>query len=120
MLTAAIDARSDSITDLRRISDKFRNPHNAPDEIDNEALAYFRTYRAEHDSLPNYYLVKEASDVRYYQPLVTQPLCLNCHGKVDKMDVDVVKAIRAIYPDDMAVGYAPGDLRGLIRVTMNP
>jgi hypothetical protein len=98
-LTAEIDAQSDSITDIRRISDKFRNPHNAPDPVDREALAYFMNYRTEHDSLPPYYLIQEQVDVRYYQPLVAQPLCLNCHGEPGKMDKS-------------------GDLRGLIRVTL--
>jgi len=118
VLTADIDARADSITDIRRVSDKFRNPHNAPDASDTEALAYFREYQAKYDSLAGYHIVRSDTDVRYYQPLVIQPLCLNCHGQTDKMEANVLTAINKIYPEDMAVGYQLGDLRGLIRVTM--
>lgn len=117
-LTAEIDALSDSITDIRRISDKFRNPHNAPDRVDGEALSYFVNYRAEHDSLPPYYVVHGQAAVRYYQPLIVQPLCLNCHGEPEKMDAAVLGSIRSLYPEDMAVGYKSGDLRGLVRVTL--
>jgi hypothetical protein len=118
ILTAEIDARSDSITDIRRVSDRFRNPHNAPDATDREAIAWFLDYQAAHDSLAAYHIVKSGNDVRYYQPLVIQPLCLNCHGQTDKMEANVVERIHEIYPEDMAVGYAPGDLRGLVRVTL--
>ncbi len=117
-LTTQIDAQSDSITDIRRVSDKFRNPHNAPDETDLEAFAYFREYQTKNDSLPAYYIIKSEGDLRFYQPLVVQPLCLNCHGQIDKMEANVVAAINRIYPEDKAVGYNLGDFRGAIRVTM--
>ena len=117
-ITAEIDAQSDSITDIRRITDRFRNPHNAPDQADLDALAFFRGYQTEHDGLPAYHIVRSAGELRYYQPLVIQPLCLNCHGKSGSMDDQTIAAINRLYPEDMAVGYDLGDLRGLVRVTI--
>ena len=46
----------------------------------------------------------------------TQPMCLQCHGKPADMK-DNVKAILAKeYPEDKAVGYSLGEIRGAISI----
>jgi hypothetical protein len=45
-------------------------------------------------------------------------LCVNCHGPRDALAPGVAEILDAEYPDDRATGYRPGDLRGLVRVSI--
>lgn len=47
----------------------------------------------------------------YAEPLVIDSVCLTCHGASVASDVAV--ALRELYPDDRATGYALGDFRGI-------
>jgi hypothetical protein len=53
---------------------------------------------------------------RYMRALPTQPLCLNCHGSPEQLTPAVLEKLKALYPDDKAVGYRPGDIRGAITI----
>lgn len=52
----------------------------------------------------------------YVEPILTQPLCLTCHGKV--LAPEVAARIRELYPEDEAVGFEVGDLRGVFWVEL--
>jgi hypothetical protein len=54
----------------------------------------------------------------YFEPLVTQPMCTTCHGS-DLPD-ELRAAIARRYPQDAALGFAPGDVRGLVWVEIAP
>ena len=54
----------------------------------------------------------------YYEPIVTQPLCITCHGSDLPQELRV--AIARKYPQDKAVGFAAGDPRGLLWVEVSP
>jgi len=45
-------------------------------------------------------------------PIRIAGACLQCHGPVDGLGDPVRAALQARYPEDRAVGYAAGDLRG--------
>jgi len=47
----------------------------------------------------------------YVEPILTQPLCVACHGA--QVDGAVAARIAELYPRDEATGFAAGDLRGL-------
>jgi hypothetical protein len=47
----------------------------------------------------------------YVEPIGTQALCLTCHGA--QLAPEVADTIREQYPQDRAVGFAEGDLRGV-------
>ncbi|MBS0204581.1 MAG: DUF3365 domain-containing protein [Planctomycetes bacterium] len=38
--------------------------------------------------------------------------CLACHGPKDQIADDVQEQLTRLYPDDQAVGFNEGDLRG--------
>ncbi|MCL7965327.1 MAG: DUF3365 domain-containing protein [marine benthic group bacterium] len=102
---------------LKRVSNRHRNPVNAPDAEEVKALRHFETVLEESGSLPKDWVQQTPSgELRYYRPLVIAPPCLACHGDPAEMDTAVVDAIRQKYPEDEATGYTAGDLRGLIRV----
>jgi hypothetical protein len=51
---------------------------------------------------------------------IPSDMCLTCHGTNDQIPADVQAALAERYPDDEAIDYAVGDLRGAILVERNP
>jgi hypothetical protein len=101
--------------ELKRTSLRIRNSRNAPDSLEMIALQWF----AEHDAEGAASLVQaDGADYRYYAALRTAALCTQCHGPVESLDASVRAVLREQYPDDRAVGYREGELRGLIRITV--
>ena len=118
-LTAAIERDLTEGIELKRTSAKYRNPRNAPDELESVAIQYFDDALASGQEFPSFFVQRASpSEFRYYQPLIVNDMCLQCHGSVDEISPAVVQALHAAYPNDMATGYATGDLRGVIRVTV--
>ena len=50
----------------------------------------------------------------YVEPIMTQPLCLSCHGA--SLNPDIAAKIDELYPDDEATGFSEGDFRGVFWV----
>jgi len=55
---------------------------------------------------------------RVYVPLLVEKGCLKCHGPVAKIDPKVRELIEKKYPEDRAVDFKEGDLRGAIVAEM--
>ena len=53
---------------------------------------------------------------RYMRALPTQELCLGCHGTDDRLSPAVKARLAALYPDDKAVGYGLGQIRGAMTI----
>jgi len=56
-------------------------------------------------------------ELRYAKPIVTQPMCLSCHGSGDDISQQVKAKLDELYPNDKANGYKVGELRGAVVVT---
>lgn len=118
-LTDSVSAALGAGWEVRRTTRRTRNPANAPDSLETEALAYFHGAVEAGDTLPGHYVQPTpAGDYRYYTPLRIGGLCLQCHGPESELDPAVRSVLTARYPDDEATGHAPGDLRGVVRVTI--
>jgi hypothetical protein len=48
--------------------------------------------------------------------LIAGPVCLNCHGPTEQLGTDVKAVLETFYPNDRAIGYRLGDLRGAVSV----
>jgi hypothetical protein len=104
---------------VARTSTRVRNPANAPDAAAALALAWYEDRGGEGDGPPPPLVQRLASgDYRFYQPLITQPLCLQCHGSASDLGPGVADALSELYPEDRAVGFEAGELRGLLHVTI--
>lgn len=110
-LTSAADA-SFQEGSVRRTALRVRNPGNAPDELDRKILVKL----AAADDPPPAQIEWTLEIARFYKPLVTQEICLNCHGDPETFSPELGGALADLYPDDRATGYRTGDLRGVIRV----
>jgi hypothetical protein len=118
-LTASVVGDMGAGWDVRRTTLCTRNPANEPDRLEVEALEFFHAAEAAGQDLPQDLVQRTpAGDYRYYRPLLTATLCVQCHGPVEGLDSAVVRVLADRYPDDQATGYEQGDLRGLIRVTV--
>jgi len=122
-LTKKVEEEVNHGIKIKRTSFKYRNPANAPDSYEKEALRYFEESLKENGKLPKYYIqkVKEGDGkiyYRYYKPLKVAPVCLTCHGEKKYIDETVYQKIKTIYPNDKATGYKVGDFRGVIRVSI--
>jgi hypothetical protein len=106
---------------VRRVSLRNRNPRAVPDAWERAALEDFDRRAASGESattLEKAEIVTEGGKqtYRYMRALPTQPLCLNCHGTPEQLTPAVTEKLKALYPDDKAVGYRPGDIRGAMTI----
>ncbi|MCO5725817.1 Tll0287-like domain-containing protein [Robiginitalea marina] len=101
---------------ITRITDKPRNPYNQASEQELELISAFRAALAEGQA-PEPRIVTVDGTPHYYAPIVTNAMCIKCHGapQTDLSD-EVVKTLDQLYPNDLATGYSANELRGLWKV----
>lgn len=102
---------------VSRVSLKTRNAAlGMPDAWEQKVLAEYvgRLGKEKAADLEYAEIVEEPQGrfYRYMKAIPTQGACLRCHGGEDAVPPDVRAALKAEYPHDRAVGYAPGQLRG--------
>ena len=103
---------------IRRVSDRPRNPGNA---ADSEELAIIRELQAAlaAGEKPAPALRERGDRMVAYYPIVTNGLCLQCHGEAGtEISPETLALIEREYPADKATGYGPNELRGLFVVGM--
>jgi hypothetical protein len=91
-----------------RTSHRLRNPENRSPEWVRPILEEYLANPSERTprSLP----ISEGR-TGYVEPIFMQSLCLTCHG--DALVEDVSREIERLYPEDEAVGFSLGELRGV-------
>jgi len=60
----------------------------------------------------NAYLASPDGSLGVLLPIRLQNPCMTCHGDPASVADDVKTKIESLYPDDQAMGFAQGDLRG--------
>jgi hypothetical protein len=105
---------ADSVV-IRRTSLRVRNLNNKPDSLElltlNEMEALMRSSK-----VPTAKVVRQHSreEIHYFKPILLQAMCLNCHGTPGVQIQNLTqKKITELYPDDQAVNFKEGDLRGV-------
>jgi hypothetical protein len=102
---------------MKRVSDKNRNPNNA---ANTEELAYISKAKSlllNGKALKPEYRISGDS-ITAYIPIMTKPICLNCHGEPANMKTKVISKIIDLYPNDKALDYKDHELRGIWVVEM--
>jgi hypothetical protein len=118
-LTSAIQAGMEGGLTLKRTSFRYRNSANAPDEAEEAALLRFeRSLQGPEGPLSHLTQRVSETEYRYYEPLYVGEPCLQCHGVPERLAPGVGVILEERYPGDLATGYAAGDFRGLIRVSV--
>jgi len=92
---------------IGRTSHRLRNPENiAPDWV----APILTEYLAEASARSPRTVLLPNGRTGYSEPILVQPPCLTCHG--ESLAPAVAAKIAELYPDDRAIGFRPGDLRG--------
>ena len=105
---------------VARTSLKYRNPDNAPDAWERKVLEQFEERKANGED-PKQMVYAEvvedggAKTYRFMKAIPTGPVCLACHG--EKIDAAVEARIQELYPEDRALGFSAGDIRGAFTIT---
>ena len=102
---------------LKQTSLKIRNPSNAPDEWERKILESYEL--KEHQKANGFGEIQETGDkkiYRYLKPLFIEKSCLDCHGTKEKVRPEIRSFLEKRYPNDKALEYKEGELRGGISV----
>jgi hypothetical protein len=104
---------------IRRVSLRNRNPKAVPDAWERAALEDFDRRAAAQEpavGLERAELTREEGKVmqRYMRALPTAELCLGCHGTPERVSPAVTARLQELYPEDRALGYRVGEIRGAI------
>lgn len=95
---------------VRRVATKYRNEINKPDSVDAEVLAGFQKALDDKTFVKKPKLVDVNGTQRVYVPLLVSKACIKCHGQ--NIDPKLAKVIKERYPNDKAIDFKIGDLRG--------
>jgi len=102
---------------LRRVSVKNRNSMNTPDEVEMGVIDGYKELMAADEKLKPV-IINEDGNVRFMAPILLKPACLSCHGTPEKhISTSDLAFIRDLYPNDEAINFSTGDLRGIWSIT---
>ncbi len=97
---------------IRRTALRTRNPRNAPDDFERATMQRWLSSDAEAITCCEVVPSSDGRELRWMRPIRLAPMCLVCHGQPEEIDPEVRAALARLYPDDRAVGFRVGDLRG--------
>lgn len=99
---------------IKRTSINVRNEQNAPSKRELEVMNEYQKLISEKKELKPIVELDADNKKHFYAPIILKANCLVCHGKVNEtVSVKTDSIIKSLYPNDKAVGYSEGDLRGI-------
>ena len=100
--------------EVRRISNK---PRNSLNQANPEEIALLNSWIEElkKGQQPQAILIEKTDHILGYYPIFTEEKCMACHGNPSR---EVQQKLNELYPNDLAVGYSPNQIRGAFRVAL--
>lgn len=103
---------------IRRTALKIRQPKDAPTPAEKKALEQYHAQFTAGEVLKPFVETNSAGATAFYAPILVSEACLKCHGKLgETLKEEDYQLIKELYPNDQAIGYAAGDLRGIWSIT---
>ncbi|MBI9040004.1 DUF3365 domain-containing protein [Lutibacter sp.] len=103
---------------IKRTSNDLRNDQNAPSKRELEILDEFHKTKLEGKPLKPIVEVDATNKKHFYAPIIMKANCLVCHGTINEtVNIKTDSIIKSLYPNDKAIGYNEGDLRGIWSIT---
>ncbi len=102
---------------IKRVSDKPRNEKNGANVAELNVIESFKTTLNKKESIQPMETYFDEEVVGYY-PIVTNAMCIQCHGEVNRIEESTLDKIKTYYPNDKAIGYKSNELRGIWVVSM--
>lgn len=104
---------------IKRVSDRNRNPNNAANERELNYIQQAKAVLQEQGQVEPALFTDDGKKIGYY-PIVTNALCLKCHGDPSSdINTPTLAAINTHYPNDKATGYGVNELRGIWVIEMD-
>lgn len=102
---------------IKRVTDLPRNPKN---EASGDELKYILAMKNNivKGEKPKPAMKEENGKMIGFYPIMTNQMCLQCHGSEKEIKPDTWSKIKSIFPNDKAVGYSANQLRGIWVVEM--
>jgi len=99
-------------TTIKRVTNKPRNQNNKANKQESQILNSLKEKLKEGKMPPMFVHKIDAKHFQVYKPLVIEAKCLMCHGEQKNINTKVYKTISENYPQDKAINYKLGELRG--------
>lgn len=97
---------------VQRLTDKNRNTQNAI-QTETDSLAWERIKSEKTAFIEQ----DDKAEIYYYKPIMMgMPACIKCHGSKSDISESTQNIIRLYYPQDKAIDYKIGDLRGMWKI----
>lgn len=104
---------------IRRIASRYRNPANAANEAESAMLLEWEKAIAALEQ-PKVRWFDQGDSISWYGAItIPNPRCLHCHGLLKEGDIHpkTMAQIKRYYPNDRAVNFELGDLRGMWKIS---
>lgn len=104
---------------IKRVSDRPRNSKNLANA---QELEYIKTFKqvVANKKEPNPIVIEHNKSVEVFYPIVTNAMCLQCHGKPNKdITAQTMSKLKVLYPNDKAIGYGVNQVRGIWSVSFD-
>lgn len=99
--------------EIKRVSDRNRNPENVASAQEWAYIKKVQEALAAGEEVVPYAKVEDRKFTGYY-PIVTQAICLNCHGEMGmQIATETSEILAERYKEDKATGYGLNEVRGL-------
>lgn len=105
-------------TTIKRVSVQARNKNNKANK--NElSVMLSQKEQIRNGQTPKPAIVEKRDKMVAYFPIVTNAMCMQCHGKANQgIQQKTIDKIKTYYPSDQAMGYEVNELRGIWVVEM--
>jgi len=98
---------------INRVTDKPRNPKNKANAVELQYLENLKKQVASGNEVDPI-VVEIGNEAEFYYPIVTNSMCLKCHGTPGKeLETLTLSKIQELYPKDKAIGYSENEVRGI-------
>ncbi len=119
-LTDATNQELGGVT-VTRTALKVRNPKNEPNESDRKVMEAWLQKNEDGSMLLKSEVVQgPKGGTVVYKPILTQQVCLKCHGDPATFSPELKASLNQLYPNDQATGFTEGSLRGVFKITFPP
>ncbi|NOY49426.1 MAG: DUF3365 domain-containing protein [Chlorobi bacterium] len=103
---------------IKRLATKNRNPNNRMNDQEKRIYKDFVLAWISNTPMRPRIQINAQHKPVYYAPITMRPICLNCHGNVEKdINPDVASKIKELYPNDKAIDFKAVDMRGMWKIT---
>lgn len=116
-LTASVSEKYPDAT-ISRVALRYRNPANKADPTSSSILEKWEATLAAGETLPTSVMTHSETSTVIHQPILTQAVCLKCHGATEDFSTELKQLLAEHYPNDQATRFKVDELRGAFRIEL--